>query len=74
MAVKVGNKWVGEGYPCFVVAEIGINHNGSINIAKQLIDAAVEAGVDAVKFQKMLDMLDDLDDVQEVFTSAILPD
>ena len=51
-AVKIGNKWVGEGYPCFIVAEIGINHNGSINIAKQLIDAAVEAGADAVKFQK----------------------
>lgn len=52
MAVKIGNKWVGDGYPCFVVAEIGINHNGSISVAKQLIDAAVEAGCDAVKFQK----------------------
>lgn len=51
-AVKIGNKWVGEGYPCFIVAEIGINHNGSVEIAKQLIDVAVEAGADAVKFQK----------------------
>ncbi len=52
MAVKIGNKFVGEGYPCFVVAEIGINHNGSVGIAEKLIDAAVEAGCDAVKFQK----------------------
>ncbi len=52
MAVKIGDKWVGEGYPCFVVAEIGINHNGSLEIAKKLIGAAVEAGADAVKFQK----------------------
>ena len=51
-AVKIGNKWVGEGYPCFTVAEIGINHNGSIEVTKQLIDAAVDAGADAVKFQK----------------------
>ena len=50
--VKIGDKWVGEGNPCFVVAEIGINHNGSLEIAKKLIDAAVESGADAVKFQK----------------------
>jgi len=52
MAVKIGNKWVGEKHPCFVVAEIGINHNGSLEITKKLIDAAIEAGCDAVKFQK----------------------
>lgn len=52
MVVKIGNKWIGEGYPCFVVAEIGINHNGSLEITKKLIDMAVEGGVDAVKFQK----------------------
>lgn len=51
-AVKIGDKRVGDGYPCFVVAEIGINHNSDVNIAKKLIDAAVNAGVDAVKFQK----------------------
>ncbi|MCR4275189.1 MAG: N-acetylneuraminate synthase family protein [Candidatus Wolfebacteria bacterium] len=50
--VKIGPKLVGEGQPVFVIAEIGINHNGDIDITKQLIDAAVEAGCDAVKFQK----------------------
>ena len=50
--VPIGNKLVGEGQPTYIVAEIGINHNGSLDIAKRLIDAAVEAGVDAVKFQK----------------------
>jgi N-acetylneuraminate synthase len=50
--VKIGNKRIGEGQPCFIVAEIGINHNGDINIAKKLIDLAAFAGCDAVKFQK----------------------
>ncbi len=43
---------VGDGHPAFIVAEIGINHNGDLEIAKNLIFAAKEAGVDAVKFQK----------------------
>jgi len=51
-AVRIGDKLVGLGHPCYVVAEIGINHNGSLELAKQLIDAAAEAGCDAVKFQK----------------------
>lgn len=50
--VKIGNRLVGDGHPVFIVAELGINHNGSLEIAKQMIDAAVRAGVDAVKFQK----------------------
>jgi N-acetylneuraminate synthase len=50
--MKIGNKLVGDGHPTYVVAEIGINHNGDVDIAKQMIDAAVHAGVDAVKFQK----------------------
>jgi N-acetylneuraminate synthase len=50
--VKIGNKKVGDRQPCFIVAEIGINHNGDINIAKKLIDLAAFAGCDAVKFQK----------------------
>jgi N-acetylneuraminate synthase len=43
---------VGEGYPVFVIAEIGVNHNGSLDLAKRLIDGAALAGCDAVKFQK----------------------
>lgn len=50
--VKIGNRWVGKGLPCYVVAEIGINHNGDLENAKRLIDAAVRARCDAVKFQK----------------------
>ena len=50
--VRIGNAIIGERHPAYVVAEIGINHNGSLEIAKQLIDLAVEAGCDAVKFQK----------------------
>ena len=50
--VTVGERQVGRGYPVCVIAEIGINHNGDLNIAKQMIDAAVHAGVNAVKFQK----------------------
>jgi len=50
--VNIGNKMVGDGHPCFVIAEIGINHNGDIDLAKQLIDAAAQAGCNAVKFQK----------------------
>jgi N-acetylneuraminate synthase len=50
--VIIGDKRIGEGYPCYVVAEIGINHNGSLETAKKLIDMAVDSGADAVKFQK----------------------
>jgi N-acetylneuraminate synthase len=50
--VRIGSKWVGEGHPCFIVAEIGINHNGDIDLAKRLISVAVASGCDAVKFQK----------------------
>lgn len=51
-AVQIGDKLVGSGHPVYIVAEIGINHNGDIDIAKSLIDAAVRTGCDAVKFQK----------------------
>jgi len=50
--IKIGNREVGDNQPCFIIAEIGINHNGSLEIARRLIDAAVHAGCDAVKFQK----------------------
>ena len=50
--IKIGNRFVGPGKPCFFVSEIGINHNGDINLAKKLISIAKKAGSDAVKFQK----------------------
>jgi N-acetylneuraminate synthase len=52
MSVTIAGKSVGAGNPCYVVAEIGINHNGDLALAKRLIDVAVEAGCNAVKFQK----------------------
>lgn len=50
--VKIADKHIGDGYPCFIIAEIGINHNGSVKLAKKMIDIAVTTGCDAVKFQK----------------------
>jgi N-acetylneuraminate synthase len=50
--VRIGERLVGPGEPCFVVAEAGINHNGDVDIARKLISAAMLAGCDAVKFQK----------------------
>ena len=51
VTLNTGNK-IGPGEPCYIIAEIGINHNGSLEIAKQLIDEAVAAKATAVKFQK----------------------
>ena len=51
-ALTIGERSVGAGQPTFVIAEIGINHNGSLDIARRLIDAAKSAGCDGVKFQK----------------------
>jgi len=50
--VRIGSRPVGPGEPCFVIAEIGINHNGDLDLTKKLIAASVEAGCEAVKFQK----------------------
>lgn len=50
--IRVGKRLVGDGQPCLIIAEIGINHNGDLDIAKRLIRVAVAAGCDAVKFQK----------------------
>ena len=49
--VKIADKIIGEDEPCFIIAEAGVNHNGDIELAKELIDAARNAGADAVKFQ-----------------------
>ena len=49
--VSIANRLVGEGEPCFIIAEAGVNHNGDVNLAKRLIEVAKESGADAVKFQ-----------------------
>jgi N-acetylneuraminate synthase len=50
--IEIADRLIGDDHPTFIVAEIGINHNGSLDIAKLMIDSAVDSGVDAVKFQK----------------------
>lgn len=50
--VKIGNRMIGDGHPTYIIAEIGINHNGDLETAKDMILKAKETGVDAVKFQK----------------------
>jgi len=50
--IRIGNRVIGPDQPTYIIAEIGINHNGDVKLAKKLIDVAVDAKVDAVKFQK----------------------
>ena len=50
-SIEIAGKTIGMGHRCFIIAEAGVNHNGDLNLAKYLIDIAVEAGADAVKFQ-----------------------
>lgn len=49
--IQVGDKHIGTGEPVFIIAEAGVNHNGDLKLARQLIDIAAESGADAVKFQ-----------------------
>jgi N-acetylneuraminate synthase len=49
--VRIGDRALGDGEPCFVIAEAGVNHNGDLRLAKKLVGLAKEAGADAVKFQ-----------------------
>lgn len=52
MSVMIAGRPIGAGHPVYVIAEIGLNHNGDVEVAKRLIDVAADAGADAVKFQK----------------------
>src|SRR5881296_4503068 len=49
--IVIAGRRIGPGHPCFVIAEAGINHNGDVRLASDLVDAAAEAGADAIKFQ-----------------------
>lgn len=49
--IQIGERLVGPGSPCLIIAEAGVNHNGDMELARQLIDVAVDAGADVVKFQ-----------------------
>ena len=51
-SVELAGRPIGSGHPTYIIAEIGINHNGRLDLTKQLIDAAAESGCGAVKFQK----------------------
>ena len=62
--IRLGDRHVGDGEPVFVIAEIGLNHNGDVDLARELIDLAKGAGADAVKFQKR--------EVDRCFTRAAL--
>lgn len=63
-SIEFGDRVIGSGAPAYVIAEAGINHNGSMQIARELIDLAVEAEVDAVKFQKR--------DLEQTYTGDIV--
>ena len=49
--VEIAGRLVGEGQPCYIIAEAGVNHNGELELALQLVDEAAAAGADSVKFQ-----------------------
>lgn len=51
MEIRIGKRAIGDGHPCLLTAEVGINHNGDMELAHKCIDAAADAGADAVKFQ-----------------------
>lgn len=84
-AVRIGNRTIGEGHPCFIIAEAGSNHNQKIGIAKKLIDAAAAAKADVVKFQTFIpdkiyvkhagfaDYLGNAKSIQQIFKDIMMP-
>jgi N-acetylneuraminate synthase len=50
-SLKIAGRRIGRGYPCFIIAEAGVNHNGRLDLARRLVNKAKQAGADAVKFQ-----------------------
>lgn len=50
-AIQIGSRWIGPGHPCFIIAEAGVNHNADPDLARKMVDVAVSAGADAIKFQ-----------------------
>jgi N-acetylneuraminate synthase len=64
--IRLGDQQIGPGQPCFIIAEAGVNHNGSFEMACRLVDVAAEAGVDAVKFQKR--------NLKKLYPQALLDD
>src|SRR3990167_8135501 len=64
LEIKIGHKKIGSDHPVYIIAEIGLNHQGDIKLAKKLIDASVKAKADAVKFQKR--------SLKKVYTSGAL--
>lgn len=70
--IKIGNHLIGEGEPVYIVAEIGINHNGDVKLAKQMIDAAIDCGVDAIKMQifKAEEFISDLNSTYTYFSQG----
>jgi sialic acid synthase SpsE/sugar phosphate isomerase/epimerase len=64
--LQIGERLVGEGQPCFIIAEAGVNHNGSLDMALKLVDVAARAGADAVKFQKR--------DLKKLYPQQLLDD
>jgi len=84
-AVRVADRWIGQGHPCFVIAEAGSNHNRSLPLALKLIDVAAQAASDAVKFQSFIphkiyvknagcaDYLGHSRTIQEIFEKIQMP-
>ncbi|MEO5335321.1 MAG: N-acetylneuraminate synthase family protein [Magnetospirillum sp. WYHS-4] len=71
-ALSLESKAVGPGQPCFVIAEVGVNHNGDMDLALRMIDAAADAGVDAIKFQtfKAEEFVNSPDEVYEYISQG----